>query len=161
MKKIWIPILILILLFPLIYSQQDQRPQTDFERPRTTLPYSPPKPSSTKSAIDDAAIRQAVQSRRSNVMVQSQGRVSRLLPDDNKGSRHQKFIITLTNGKTVLFAHNIDLAPRINSLQVDDVIDFYGQYEWNEKGGVVHWTHHDPANRHAHGWIRHNGKNYQ
>jgi hypothetical protein len=25
-------------------------------------------------------------------------------------------------------------------LSVDDVVAFYGVYEWNKKGGLVHWT---------------------
>ena len=38
---------------------------------------------------------------------------------------------------------------------------FGGEYEWNEKGGIIHWTHHDPAGRHADGWLKHNNRIYQ
>ncbi len=89
------------------------------------------------------------------------GRVSRILPDDNKGSRHQRFILTLPNGQTILVAHNIDIAPRIPSLNIGDTISFNGVYEYNSKGGVVHWTHHDPDGKHKAGWLRKNGKIYQ
>ena len=34
-------------------------------------------------------------------------------------------------------------------------------YFLNEKGGVIHWTHHDPQNRHVSGWLKHNGQTYQ
>ncbi|MDE1266260.1 DUF3465 domain-containing protein, partial [Vibrio aestuarianus] len=37
----------------------------------------------------------------------------------------------------------------------------YGEYEWNKKGGVMHWTHNDPNNKHPHGWLKHNGKTYE
>ncbi|HGP6284778.1 DUF3465 domain-containing protein, partial [Vibrio cholerae] len=26
---------------------------------------------------------------------------------------------------------------------------------------VLHWTHKDPQNRHAHGWLKHNGQVYE
>jgi hypothetical protein len=95
------------------------------------------------------------------VQVSGVGYVIRILPDDNKGSRHQKFILKLDSGQTVLIAHNIDLAPRIISLSTGDSIEFYGEYEWNSKGGVIHWTHHDPSGNHVGGWLRYNGALYE
>ena len=89
------------------------------------------------------------------------GTVIRLLSDDNKGSRHQRFIIEQSSGKTLLIAHNIDLAPKVYSLQKGGQIKFCGEYENNSKGGVVHWTHHDPQKRHTAGWLEYNGKKYQ
>ena len=97
----------------------------------------------------------------SDVQVKGAGTVIRILKDDHQGSRHQKFILKLSSGQTVLVAHNIDLAPRINSISNGDAIQFYGEYEWNNKGGVVHWTHRDPNGRHVGGWLKHNGKTYQ
>ena len=106
-------------------------------------------------------IQQAFDRRQSNVQVQSVGRVKAVLADDNEGSRHQKFILGLDNGLTVLVAHNIDLAPRIKNIQKGDTVEFYGEYEYTEKGGVIHWTHHDPQNRHVGGWLKHEGEIYQ
>ena len=106
-------------------------------------------------------IQQAFDRRQSNVQVQSIGHVKAVLADDNEGSRHQKFILGLENGLTVLVAHNIDLAPRIKNIRKGDTVEFYGEYEYTEKGGVIHWTHHDPQNRHVGGWLKHEGEIYQ
>ncbi|EGQ9846229.1 DUF3465 domain-containing protein [Vibrio cholerae] len=110
---------------------------------------------------NDAVLQQAYQSQQSDLQVQGLGQVVKVLPDDNDGSRHQKFILKLNSGQTLLVAHNIDLAPRIPNLKVGDIVEFYGEYEWNKKGGVLHWTHKDPQNRHDHGWLKHNGQVYE
>jgi hypothetical protein len=93
--------------------------------------------------------------------VQGSGVVVRILPDDDEGSRHQRFILRLPSGQTVLVAHNIDLAPRIDDLKKGDVVEYSGEYVWNPKGGVLHWTHRDPSGRHVAGWLRHDGRTYQ
>lgn len=84
-----------------------------------------------------------------------------MLADDNNSSRHQKFILQLQKGLTVLVAHNIDLSSRIDGLQKGDAVEFYGEYEYSEKGGVIHWTHHDPQQRHVDGWLKYKGRTYQ
>jgi len=116
---------------------------------------------SFSALANDQQLKQAYASQQSDVQVQGTGTVTRLLRDDTTGSRHQKFILRLASQQTILVAHNIDLAPRINNLKVGDWVTFYGEYEWNKKGGVLHWTHRDPNNRHTHGWLKHNGKLYQ
>ena len=77
------------------------------------------------------------------------------------GHRHQRFILSMASGRTLLVAHNIDLAPRVASLNPGDVVAFKAVYEWNAKGGTIHWTHRDPNGRHPGGWLRHGGKTYQ
>jgi hypothetical protein len=137
-------------------TQQQHAPPPITHTPRPVqYPVQAPPPSTT------GVIENAFRSRRSNLPVTEAGRVSRILSDDNQGSRHQRFIVSMASGHTVLIAHNIDIAPRINSLREGDQITFCGVYEWNDKGGVVHWTHHDPSRRHASGYLVHNGRTYQ
>lgn len=112
-------------------------------------------------ASGDAAIENAFVNRLGNQQLGGQGTVVKLLPDDQVGSRHQRFIVRLDSGRTLLVAHNIDLAQRIETLRAGDSVAFYGEYEWNPKGGVIHWTHHDPQGRHPAGWIRHDDRIYQ
>ncbi|WP_293009172.1 DUF3465 domain-containing protein [Nitrosomonas sp.] len=97
----------------------------------------------------------------SNVQVYGSGVVTSILSDDLDGSRHQRFIIELKSKQTLLIAHNIDLAPRIDGLYFNDRIEFFGEYEWNDKGGVIHWTHDDPEEIHVNGWIFHKNVIYQ
>lgn len=97
----------------------------------------------------------------SNVQVYGTGTVVAILSDDLDGSRHQRFIIELNSKQTLLVAHNIDLSPRIDELSLNDRVEFFGEYEWSDKGGVIHWTHHDPAGVHVNGWILHNNIIYQ
>jgi hypothetical protein len=103
----------------------------------------------------------AYEQRQSNIQVNGAGVVVKILPDDNRGSRHQRFILRLDSGQTVLVAHNIDLAPRIDTLRTGDTVAFFGEYEWNAEGGVIHWTHHDPRGKHVNGWLRHGEKIYR
>lgn len=132
--------------------------QTD--RARHSTP-SPESQASLGQAGDSDAIQAAFNAQQSGVQVQGEGVVSTVLADDNDGSRHQRFILKMRSGQTVLVAHNIDLAPRIALLASGDTVAFNGVYEWNAKGGVIHWTHHDPAGRHTTGWLRHAGQTYQ
>lgn len=88
------------------------------------------------------------------------GKVVKILKDDLKGNRHQKFLVSPSSGITLLVAHNIDLASRV-PIQQGDSISLYGRYEWNNRGGVMHWTHHDPKGKKKGGWIKANNKTYR
>ncbi len=120
-----------------------------------------PVPGVPTSQGSNIAVQSAYDNRQSDVQVRGLGTVSRVLPDDLDGSRHQRFILETGTGQSLLIAHNIDLAPRVTGLNEGDTVEFYGEYEWNAKGGVIHWTHADPNNRHTGGWLKHRGKTYQ
>ncbi len=110
---------------------------------------------------DDQKMAEAFASQTSNIWVESQGIVEKILPDDREGSAHQRFIVRLSTGQTLLISHNIDVAPRVADLQAGQPVHFRGEYEWNAKGGVIHWTHHDPSGHQSGGWIEYKGKRYQ
>jgi len=103
----------------------------------------------------------AIKNKQSDVIVEGVGTVVKVLPDDTKGSQHQKFILKISTGQTILVAHNIDLAPRVAGISKHDKVNFKGEFEWNERGGVVHWTHHDPRGKHVGGWLKHQGNTYE
>ena len=119
----------------------------------------PPAAFAPGEAEDPIAAARA--NRESGVIVEGRGTVEKILGDDSLGDRHQRFILRLASGQTVLVAHNIDLAPRVEPLAVGDTVTFRGEYEWNDKGGIVHWTHHDPQGQHPGGWLRHSGRTFQ
>jgi len=110
---------------------------------------------------NNTALSVAFDKHKNGVQTEGNGIVIKILPDDTEGSRHQRFIVKLHSGQTLLIAHNIDLAPRLSTLRKGDVVAFNGEYEWNSKGGVIHWTHHDPGGRHVPGWLKYNGRTYQ
>lgn len=114
----------------------------------------------TAIEVSNSAIEQAFAAKRSDVQVSGKGTVIKLLADDDKGSRHQKFLVKINTQQTLLFAHNIDLAPRV-PLQVGDEVTFNGEYVYNPKGGIIHWTHLAPQGNHEAGWVMLNGQKYQ
>ena len=155
MKKLWL----LAAIAALIYVVNRQA--ADVPARHSDSATSTTQPRSVSPGLATDAITEAFRSQQSGIEVTGAGIVSRILGDDQEGDRHQRFILTLDSGQTLLVAHNIDVAPRIDSLAVGDEISFQGVYEWNEKGGVLHWTHHDPHGQHEAGWVRHRGRTYQ
>jgi predicted small lipoprotein YifL len=109
---------------------------------------------------DDAAAR-AFRQHESGISLSGEGAITKVLADDNTGGRHQRFILRLASGQTLLIAHNIDIAPRLPSPVAGDAVAFKGIYEWNAQGGIVHWTHHDPSGQHATGWLKYKGSTFQ
>ena len=109
----------------------------------------------------DGTVERLYEARRSGLVVEGRGTVEKVLPDDLEGSKHQRFVLRLDSGHTLLMSHNIDLAPRVAGIRPGDEVSFRGQYEWNDRGGVVHWTHRDPQGRRPGGWLRHERRTYR
>ena len=116
---------------------------------------------STVAAMDAGAITEAYEAHRNLPQVQGSGVVVKVLKDDTNGLQHQKFLLKISDKITILIAHNIDLAPRVDNIHEGDIVGFKGEYIYTPKGGTVHWTHKDPRGKHQAGWLEHNGKKYE
>ncbi len=95
------------------------------------------------------------------VEVTTSAQVWRLLPNDenSRGFRHQRFLIRLGNGTTVLVANDVTVGQMV-PVKAGDIVEIKGEYIWTERGGVLHWTHHTD-DRHVGGWIRLGNQIYQ
>ncbi|HEY6202381.1 MAG TPA: DUF3465 domain-containing protein [Candidatus Limnocylindria bacterium] len=111
---------------------------------------------------NNAAVERDYAEKRSTVEVTAQGVVTRVLADDSGPSGvHQRFIIRLAGStQTVLVDNNLTVGQRAPVLQGTDVL-VHGEYVWNDQGGLIHFTHHDPAHTHEGGWIELSGVRYQ
>src|SRR5579883_2992874 len=63
--------------------------------------------------LDDREVLAAQKSNLKDVHVTCTAIVRKILPDDRVTSPHERFLLELSNGSTVLVAHNISLAPYI------------------------------------------------
>ena len=65
-----------------------------------------------------------------------------------------------TNAGPLEVVDNVDIAPPC-PVQVGDRIEVRGEMVHDRgRPPVVHWTHHDPSDRHAGGFIRLRGRLY-
>ena len=114
------------------------------------------------AASGNAAVERDYAEQRSTVEVTADGAVTRVLADDSGPSgTHQRFIIRLAgSAQTVLIENNVTIGERAPVVPGDNVI-VHGEYVWNDQGGLIHFTHHDPAPAHEGGWIELRGVRYQ
>lgn len=147
-----IPLLVLVL----VGLQLWHKPSVPVS---ATPSVAAPDPASADPGTLNATLSAAARAHESGIEVDASGRITRILPDDTKGARHQRFLVRIGDSLTILVAHNRDLAPYI-PLQPGDSVVLRGEYIWNERGGMIHWTHHDPAHRHEPGWIEYHGRRY-
>ena len=134
---------------------------------RDALGYDKPVEAAAGSATaapdDNARLAALAAAHRSGEEVEVTGRVVKLLSDDTEGDRHQRFLLQVgQSALVVLVAHNIDVGARVPAAAGDE-LRVHGEYEWNDKGGVLHWTHRNPARdpRHESGWIERAGRRYE
>ena len=109
----------------------------------------------------NAAVERAFADHRSGIEVTADGTVTRLLADDpGPSGTHQRFIVQVRgSAQTLLIDNNVDIGKRVPLATGDDVV-VHGEYVWNDQGGLIHFTHHDPAHTHEDGWIELKGVHY-
>ncbi len=112
------------------------------------------------ATLDDQAVLAAQAQHAIKLEVTVVAKVKKLLAEDVQGLPHQRFLIELSNGSTVLIAHDLKMAPVV-PIKPGDVVCIHGEYIWNKLGGLIHWTHHSDTPRHEDGWIDFNGLRYQ
>jgi hypothetical protein len=98
------------------------------------------------------AARQAFVRHVSQVILTVPGEVVRILEDDERPPRHQRFVIRTRLGQTLLVLHNLDTGPRV-PVRAGDRVTVRGEYIWNDEGGLIHKTH-GQARDGGRGWIR-------
>lgn len=148
--------IIVITLFLLAAAWQYISGQVGQQPTQTTTNTSQASSTPAKTL---AQLRAAANDPNTKFWTNIQGTVIKNLKDDQEGDRHQKFLVEVAQDLTLLVSHNIDVAERV-PVREGDLINIQGEYVWNNRGGVIHWTHHDPKGRKAGGWIELKGKRY-
>jgi len=118
-------------------------------------------PACARPTPDNAVVERAFTEHRSQLEVTAEGSVTQVLTDDNgPAGTHQRFIVRLARStQTLLIDNNVSIGRRVPVVAGDAVI-VHGEYVWNQQGGLVHFTHHDPAHTHENGWIERDGTRY-
>lgn len=117
------------------------------------------RPERARSGAATLPLARAIAEHSSGVWVEGQGEVRRTMRDDLRGRQHQRIVLELADGGTLLIAHNTQLGGRAPA-EMGATIRFRGRYEWNQRGGVVHWTHRDPRGGNG-GWLEVDGRRYE
>jgi Protein of unknown function (DUF3465) len=111
---------------------------------------------------DDPAVCAAYSAGRSGVEVVASGRVTHIYGvRAGRTSPHEGFLVRLDSGCTLVVRVevNTDFTGAI-PLQSNEQVVVKGEYEYYPRGGVIHWTHHDPRGRHENGYIVAAGRMY-
>jgi Protein of unknown function (DUF3465) len=116
------------------------------------------------SSEPNADVYDAWREQRSYVEVTAQGSAARIF-GIRKGpsGAHEGFLLHLRgaagHGLTVKVEDNIDITGPV-PLQAGDDVELRGEYIYDPRGGIIHYTHHDPRGAHPPGYIRVRGRTY-
>jgi hypothetical protein len=138
-------------LFPLVVL-------TGCGAPATTAPPHSTLINPTRGAAGCGAARSAFQTHRSKLWLTVSAHVTRDLADAHGTYTHQRFIVTCSGGFTLLIVNDISIGERAPA-HIGDTVTVRGQYIWNDQGGLIHFTHHDPEGGPG-GYIDEDGAQY-
>ncbi|MDX1460405.1 MAG: DUF3465 domain-containing protein [Xanthomonadales bacterium] len=101
----------------------------------------------------------AYKQRRSNLIVEVEGRVLSELVQLKDDALYQRFRVELENNHPLEVWHNIDVSMPV-PVSANAWVRMRGEYDWTPQGGKLHWTHRDPEGRREGGWIEVGGDRY-
>src|SRR5579871_4354653 len=112
----------------------------------------------------NAAVYDAWRAQRSTVEVTATGSVARILGTQlGRSGEHEGFLLHLRgpegHGLSVKVEDNVDITGPI-PLQTGDDVEVRGEYIYDPRGGILHYTHHDPRGRHSSGYVKVRGRLY-
>ncbi len=113
----------------------------------------------------NGAVYDAWRAGRSHFEVTASGSVSRILGTRlGRSGVHEGFLLHLSgaggHGLTVRVEDNVDLTGPI-PLEPGEAAAVRGEYIYDPRGGLIHYTHRDPRGRHAAGYVQVAGRIYQ
>jgi hypothetical protein len=117
-----------------------------------------PSGQSAGSDAGNAAVYQSWAQQRSKVEVTASGSVAKVLGTRRGPSGvHTGFLLHLRGsegrGLTVRVEDNVDLTGPI-PIRAGDDVEVRGEYIYDPRGGLIHYTHRDPRGRRAGGYVR-------
>ena len=117
----------------------------------------------TACAAADPSLARAYADGRSHVEVQTRGTVVRVLGDRvGPSGEHVGFLIRADDlpRRLVRVEVNEDLTGPV-AVRAGEPVTLRGEYAYDSRGGVIHWTHHDPRHRHPDGFVLIGGHRYE
>jgi hypothetical protein len=116
------------------------------------------------ASAPNAEIYAAWQQHRSPVEVSANGTIVKVLGiRGGRSGRHEGFLVHLSGNEahdlTIRVEDNVDLTGPI-PLHAGDAVELRGEYIFDPRGGILHYTHRDPRGRHPSGYVRVNGRMY-
>jgi len=128
--------------------------------PAANASVSAPVAASSAAVGAGSVIDDLYDKKKSSVWVTCEGTVVRVLFDGSIGGKTQRFVVRVSDRRSVTVLHDVTRAPRLPDPEVGETIRFCGEYTWTKMGGEICRTYRDPTGRSS-GWVEYRGMRYQ